>query len=924
MKQSVSRDVAGCPPRSHRHLFALGLIGLLFLTPLSGYSQTQKKPSTVGSSASAPASTKVTSAGTFADKEGTKHSWQISPAHALIWDGSPYLPVGGSFSPHSFLSPADAAWQEDVKALTMLKGKGLRDLLLMPGKPIADIPTASLQRLIDYLDANDFHYGLSFGSGLTMPLTGTVVKPGSYRIADVRPPSSANWPVTNADSGFYVLVEKSDDNKVRKSGVIPVKENVASVPVEIEQTSGDLIALLFPHKSLPVTNEGSLPDIWSGFDDYRDHILSALSKIKLGKGFRFFDDPLGRRIGLLGESDYMIPDSSTFNLEWEGYITRKYPNVEDARIAWGIGDALKTHRELARLIPLWANTRGIPFLHDIQTRKTYRLALDGSQSRWWQDFLECRNESILYHMNALADLLKSQIADVPVVYTWTQTHPIFCNISREGGFDGLGVAVKGGSLIGRILGPAYSAAEQAERTTWCVATEIVGDATLKPAAPTESVAGQISRPAPVGYASRTALFRDLDTARRVGFKGLFADGFQLSPGRSEGEWLNSPESLDWLQDYSANRVGRESNAAGYAPYILFYPQMSPGPARVGQVPGTEDVLWLNSFYPGEKVDWWPLYGGYVIQRGDEANSQELVLMSLAGKRETHLWVMDKSGKPDLRNIQAFAPDGKTPVPFRITGKNVITITLEETPTIFHTNGMLLIPQEAAEAALVQLNALYARAVELKIPSVENSRGPLDFATTSYKQKDFERAYVLARGEIDRLAEVASPYIWKEGESPYLNVHTFSEVAANAEASGGGYLRLSTPNPPNKYGYGVVYDFDVNTDGRYEIWLSGTVPGPGTSPIKWRLNSDPVQDPTGFTPSQQPLYLGERFGWTQLGTVNLKKGKNVLRILVTDRALSPPEYIFSIDALLITPRPFVPNGTVKPLPIELSTIRRKEK
>ena len=34
------------------------------------------------------------------------------------------------------------------------------DVILWPEKPLHAIPTATIQRLLDYLDANDFHYGV--------------------------------------------------------------------------------------------------------------------------------------------------------------------------------------------------------------------------------------------------------------------------------------------------------------------------------------------------------------------------------------------------------------------------------------------------------------------------------------------------------------------------------------------------------------------------------------------------------------------------------------------------------------------------------------------------------------------------------------------------------------------------------------------
>jgi hypothetical protein len=294
-----------------------------------------------------------------------------------------------------------------------------------------------------------------------------------------------------------------------------------------------------------------------------------------------------------------------------------------------------------------------------------------------------------------------------------------------------------------------------------------------------------------------------------------------------------------------------------------------------------------------------------------------VLTSLQGPRKTHLYA------PDPKQVQAFSPDGE-PVPLRVQGKNIIEVTLDETPVIFRTGGQRLVPKEAAEDVMLQLGVLLREAMIQKLPSVDADRAAQERANAAFKQGDFDTAYTFARSSLDGLTYAVAPYIWMEGEIPYQNAHTFNEIAPHVEASGGAYLRLSTPNPPSRIGYGARYVFDVPQDGRYTIWLAGTVPGPNASPIRWRINTAPEQEVANPIP-QGPLYLGERFGWYQLGTVNLQKGpQQSLSLYVTDRAVSPREYIFSVDAILITRNAFAPNGTVRPVPVDAYKIREYQK
>ena len=885
-----------------RVFYAAMAVGLLGLAPLAAVAQSLNQR-------------KITSVGDFTDKTGVKRRWQINDAHALIWDGTPYLPVGGTFAPRSLDSDADAAWSDDQKALETLKARGVHDLILWPDKPLPDVSPAALQRIFDYLDANDFHYGLAFGPGMTAPLTGTVVRPASYRY-DSRDSLTAQWQVANADSGLYVFVDLSDkENKILRVGGIFIKDPQVSVPIELANSS-HAVALLYPHKILRPNGNGSLPDVWGGYDSWRDRLLTFFSKIKFGPNFRFFLDPLARQIGTSGEADYLIPDSPAFLTEWEAYLMRRYPSVAEIKTNWALAEGdFKTHRDVARLVPLWANDRGAQYVTDLSNGKLARI-VDARQSHWWEDFLQFRRETLLYAMNATANLLKREVADVPVVMTWTQTDPMFLNNTQDGGFDGLAVMTPAddATATGRILGPAYSEAEQSSRTMWRIAAQIGASATRISAAQNGGEAnGANAAKAP--YASRNALFYDLDQIRRVGYKGFFVDGLQSASATGAAkDWIAAPDSLDWLREYAV-RVAGERAAATYAPRILYFPQAAPGPARVGFIPGVPGTLWLNAFVPGDAVDLWPAYRGYTIKDSNNAEKQ-YVLTSLQGARKTHLSV----GNP--KTVTAHLPDG-TPVPLR-WGKNSLELTLDERPVIFDTNGQKVFPMEAAEDTVAQLGALYQIGSGQKIPAIDQERAALNRAAFALKQFDYETSYNYARAALDELTYLVAPYIWIEGELPYREFNTFNEIASNVEASNKQYLRLSTSNPPGRFGYGVRYVFDVPSDGHYEIWLAGTVPGSGTSPIKWRVNTEPEQDPANLAP-QGPLYLNERFGWIRLGTVSLRRGpQQSLTIYVTDRAQNPPDYVFSIDALLLTQSSFAPNGPVRPLPVSASTLRQYNK
>jgi hypothetical protein len=908
----------------HTHRAAAALFTLVAACCIGGLIP----PAARAQSSSTALGRKTMSAGTYVEKKSNaRHTWQVNGAHTLLWDGAPYLPVGGAFAPKSFASNAEAAWQQDVAALNTLKARGIRDLIIWPETSLPDVPAASLQRLIDFLDANEFRYGLSFGLGMTEPLSGYLVRPSQYRFEDPHG-LTALWPVTNVDRAFYFIVDAGNDAHFVRGEEAPLHDGVASAPLDVPDTVARPVALLLPHKILTPGAQGSLPDLWNRFDGYRDRLLSYLEPIKFGAGLRFFIDPLARHLGLTQDADALIPDSDAFRLEWESYLNKTYANPDEIRTRWLLTDNFKTVQELARLTPLWSRERGLPFLFDPVNGRVFRTQQsDALYSYWWNDFRQWRSQSVAYYMNGMADTLKHQVADVPVVYTWTASEPFFAGSDPAAGFDGLAIATEAQDphRLARITGPTYSMAEQSQRAMWLIASEI------RPKTPPSAArggAGQTSAPAPTGLVAATGynnareMENDLTDLRRIGFKGMFVQALQPATGQTAtptgGDWLSAAESLDWLHSFAAGLTA-DAGVANFTPRALYYPQAAPGPARTILIPGTSGVYWLPAAISGKPLTLWPTFEGYTMQ-ADPDKPEEVVLVSISGVRRTRIFA------PDITKVSARSAEG-TAIPLKVLTKNSAEVTIDTTPMIFTANGQELSVEAAVKDAIDQLELLEAMAHLADQNSITRGQDVLSDvelkqAMMWYKQKNYGTSYAAARQMIDRMVDVVRPYIWLEGEAS--TGQNFTEIAVHPEASGGGYLRLSTPNPPPRYPvpvYGALYLFDAPNDDDYNIWIAATVPGPETSPIVWYIDRQPEQEPASTTP-QGPLYLQDRLGWYQLGKVRLSKGSHRLSIKVTDRAAATNLYSFSIDAVLIMParRDFASDATIKPVPIDPDSAR----
>jgi len=823
-------------------------------------------------------------AGTYQDRAGNTHPWTVSRNHTLIWDGKPYLPVGGRFVPRYLAeAPTEENWSKDVQDLALVKGKGVLDIIVDPVVSAVRVAPEAWQRVVDYLESEGFRYGISFGAGVDTALTGTVVNPAAYRIADLENGAEAAWDVPGVAGGWYIVVDARDGTQVVGEGKAFARSGRISVTVA-SRSADRCVALLYPRKSVMAGLDGSLPNLWEGFDAYRDRLLQVFAKVRFGAGLRFFLDPLGERLGLPGESDYLIPDSPAWRLEWEAYLSRKYSSTNALAIAWGLLDKeIADYRMAASLVPLWFRNKGVPFLLDPSTGKRYQVS--GSESRFWLDFRDCRDESMTYYARTIAEVLKREVAHVPIVYTHTIHHRMFGVGTEPGGLDGIGVAAYGSGtrLIQSGLGAAFGQVSDAARNLWFFVSE-----TCNPT-------GSGTRP---GYASREALTRDLDLLIGSGARGVFVRGLRVPQERAvvHASLLEQPDQLAWLRDY-AGRLTTLGDSQGSPPRTLPYPVVASGYVQPGPI-GNGTVWWIPSLAQGRALDFGRLYAGYVIALPE---GETIVMWSLTEPLDTHLYVADP------KKVQAFTVEGAS-IPLRVDTKNqTVQLVIPTTPILLRSQGQPVFPIEAIADALQQLRTLIAQAQADKIP-VQDIRYLQEAAESRFRRKDMAAAFTLSQQAMAGIVELMQPYAWREVE--HAAVHTFTEVVPAEGASQGMYLCLNTTSPPPRDGYSFQIRFRVPADDTYAVWLACSPPGPAGSPFAWVVDTGETQ-----LSSQGRVvgdtYLGDRLGWVELGKVPLKAGEHTFTLRVTDRAPATEAYSFAADVLLVTRMPFAPRGTAKP-------------
>ncbi len=109
-------------------------------------------------------------------------------------------------------------------------------------------------------------------------------------------------------------------------------------------------------------------------------------------------------------------------------------------------------------------------------------------------------------------------------------------------------------------------------------------------------------------------------------------------------------------------------------------------------------------------------------------------------------------------------------------------------------------------------------------------------------------------------------------------------------------------------YAATYTFESTANSSYEVWMAGSPPAEA-SQASYNVDGGPWT-PIGATDGKIVSY-GPGLGWYKLGVVNLIPGSHAITIRVDSKRIQDNRYYFAIDAIVLSPRGFTPNGIVKP-------------
>lgn len=487
--------------------------------------------------------------GTFTDRDGICHRWYINRQGALIWDGSPYIPVGAMYLSRWFMDyntgsidHNELTWKDDIKRLRAMKEAGITDLYLNPCRNWDEKPAWVWQRFAELCEEMGFNYGIQVTNHM-QPLKAYHIAQDEYLVSanggdtvEVEISGTYNGRTDPENAVLYAAFDV-ETGKLLDSGRALVEKSANGIRAQAQPRveAGKAISVHFIPE---FTFFGDMHDYWTAYDDsYTRRIDEFFSSLELGPNFRLWIDPLDNEQSFR-DMHRMLPHSPRFRAMFADYLRQKYVRPDKVMEAWAIQGAEKINMDgLARLVPLGkpSASADMGYALDEQTGRTFEIDL--TKSTMWFDMLRFRDSSIAEFNNRIADDIKKH-HNAPVVLKATDTD-CFVNSRSVGGFDGLGMEAYGAApeLVRGCGGGVYSRCKQANRTMWTLVTET-------------GLAEE-----PVGYPDPQRLVKELGSMVEMNAKGTFYFLLAAAGGRPGEGWyifnlFEDPRQLHWMGMFS--------------------------------------------------------------------------------------------------------------------------------------------------------------------------------------------------------------------------------------------------------------------------------------------------------------------------------------------------------------------------------------
>ncbi len=501
----------------------------------------------------------------YAEKTGKNHFWYVNQAHALIWDGAPYVPFGGMFCPRYliFYNPNDPAtnkanFEIDKADLLELKKQGVLDLYLNIGSNYVPIkPAHAVNYLLNFLEEEGFYYGIMPSVNQTrraakayLPRTNNDHN-NAFRV-DVTTSGEATYKYQYASttgtpvSLLYTVVDNATQSPVQVGeGVLRNNGDntftfIADVKVEKE---GDYSVYFTPET---YSELHTVVNYWTYLDEIREAQKAMAEYLECGDNFRAMFDIVMNETGIYNHSENARFTGEEYNIVYERELKEQYSTIADLNTAWKVTPEIESFEVASRIYPIYTTEVGednnyYTYYYDLETKNVYKANTRSGRS--WEDFIVCRDRAYYDFYMESADIFKAG-ADLPVVskHVSVQTD-YYINKELKGGFDGVGSETYGNlNLVGDKMLTSSTHADQSARTMWTVVTETN---TL------ENMQAKFDS-GEYAYPSEEYFTDHFNTLFANGSKGMYdflLAAQQTAYIHTTYSWLSNPQMFEWFQNY---------------------------------------------------------------------------------------------------------------------------------------------------------------------------------------------------------------------------------------------------------------------------------------------------------------------------------------------------------------------------------------
>ncbi len=759
--------------------------------------------------------------GVFRPKGGEEARWNVNPNHVLLWNSAPYLPFGLRIS--ASLAEIEAA-----------KAAGIQDVLVdCPPNP------GVMKTAVEALERHGLRYILCIDA-LSPSAQGILIEPSGNRISGITAKKTLEFQIYGADEALLVLA-------VRRDGFIQKTQRIKSLngafSVEVAPPNDlDHVALIFP-KTSSLARLGA----WEGFDRHRDAVLTSLQGAGLGKGLRGILNPLGSFATQTGPRTF-VPTGPLFRYEFAAYLKQRYRNPQTLMRSWEMsGTDEKTFDQLARFVPLWSGSRGVPSLWDPQTDQFY--ACDMKRSSIWRDLDVVLSTAEARRTDRLIKSIR-RIADVPIVQEWSGWAPLYEGESR--GLDGLGARAIGGSMaaVSESSARAASTLLRWPKSGWFLATHV-------------------------------DLPASADAANQVGptFDDLISMGVRGGFIRSAEPTLRTA-----IAQVAAAKSG-DTSLVQWTVRPFFFPESASNPALAMRLPGGS--WWLPAPGSGGRIELGSQFNGY---RLEGAGGRTYAIWARSGRARVRL----DMAVPQRATFQTV--DGTDPKPKIV--RNGVEVDIGELPLLVFGCDEIPIPAPAYEELIARFGYLIGEA-DARHADTTEERFLFRDHLNGYPRNP-GGAFSLLYGVFQKLSNRLARYVWIEAET--TRESTFSEITAEPGVSGGNALALRTQLLSPLAEYAAEYTVQPRTDEEVECWVAARLPKTARDSLKLEIGGQKLA-----IEGEAVSGYGSGYAWYSLGRTRL--GRTQTKVVL--KVAAPEGTDLAVDAIVFFPGSFRPQGVKMP-------------